>query len=96
MTLFWPHKPKWLMAVLCVGLGWASVPIWLDARGHLDGTSVALMASSGILYSVGALCYALRRPRLLPAVFGYHELFHAFTIVAAVANFVAVARVARG
>jgi hemolysin III len=94
ITLLWPAKPKWLMPVLCVGLGWAGASIWLSARASLDTTTTALIIASGTIYSVGALCYALKRPRLLPTVFGYHELFHALTLVAAVINFMAVIRVA--
>jgi hemolysin III len=94
VTIFWPSRPKWVVAALAVVLGWAGAPLWLDARGGLDVVTVALLAGSGVLYSIGAACYALKRPRLVPAVFGYHELFHALTIIAAVANFYAVMRVA--
>jgi hemolysin III len=93
VTLGWPKKPKWIMPVLCVGLGWAGAPWWLDERGTLDTLTLTLIACSGVVYSVGALCYATKRPNLVPGVFGYHELFHALTIVAAAMNFVAVAHV---
>lgn len=93
-TIGWPNKPKWLMAALCVALGWAGAPWWLDERGTLDTFTVTTLASSGAVYSVGALFYALKRPNLVPGVLGYHELFHALTIVAAVMNFIAVGHVA--
>jgi hemolysin III len=93
VTLAWPKKPKWMMPVLCIALGWAGAPYWLDERGTLDTVTVTLIASSGVLYSVGGLFYGLKRPNFVPGVFGYHELFHALTIVAAVLNFVAVAHV---
>lgn len=94
VTIGWPNKPKWMMPVLCVGLGWAGAPWWLDERGTLDTFTVTTLASSGAVYSVGALFYALKRPNPVPGVFGYHELFHALTIVAAVMNFIAVGHVA--
>ncbi|HEY4223767.1 MAG TPA: hemolysin III family protein [Myxococcota bacterium] len=94
VTMWWTARPRWLIAVLCVVLGWAGAPIWLDKRSELDRETVMLLVSTGIIYSVGALCYALKRPRLWRATFSYHELFHAFTLVAAVVNFCAVARVA--
>lgn len=93
VTLGWPKKPKWMMPVLCIALGWAGAPYWLDERGTLDTLTVTLLASSGVTYSMGALCYAFKRPNFAPGVFGYHELFHALTIVAAAMNFVAVAHV---
>jgi hemolysin III len=93
ITLGWPKKPKWMMPVLCITLGWAGAPWWLDERATLDTLTVSLIASAGVVYSLGALCYAFKRPNLVPGVFGYHELFHALTIVAAVMNFIAVAHV---
>lgn len=93
LTLLWPNKPKWLMAALCVALGWAGAPWWLDERGTLDATTVTLLSTSGAIYSVGAIIYALKKPNIAPAVFGYHELFHALTVVAAVMNFAAVTHV---
>ncbi len=94
VTLLWPKRPKWVMAALCVALGWAGAPLWLNPRGGLDVTTVTLLATSGVLYSLGAVFYALRRPKLAPALFGYHELFHALTVAAAAVVFVAAARVA--
>ena len=52
---------------------------------------MALVAGGGILYTVGAVVYALRRPDPAPAVFGYHEIFHVLVIAAAALQFVAVA-----
>lgn len=94
LIVAWPSRPKWLFAGLCVALGWAGAPTWLDERGTLDVTTVTLLSTSGVLYSIGAACYALKRPKLWPATFSYHELFHALTIVAAIVNFAAAARVA--
>ena len=52
---------------------------------------ILLMAAGGIAYTLGAVVYARRRPDPLPAVFGYHEVFHVLTIVAAVCNFAVIA-----
>ena len=52
---------------------------------------VALLAAGGLLYTVGAVVYARRRPDPVPRVFGYHEVFHALVIAAAAAQFAAVA-----
>jgi hemolysin III len=50
-----------------------------------------LLFIGGLVYSAGALVYALRRPDPMPAVFGYHEVFHALTIAAAACQYVAIA-----
>src|SRR5438067_1537968 len=60
-----------------------------------DGTRrqaiAALFAAGGLAYTAGAIIYARRRPNPLPAVFGYHELFHALTLVAVACQYVAIA-----
>ena len=61
------------------------------SRGREGITSVLLIAAGGLAYIAGALVYAAKRPDPLPRVFGYHELFHAFTIVALACQYVAIA-----
>jgi hemolysin III len=53
--------------------------------------AVALLATGGLLYTLGAVVYARRRPDPAPRVFGYHEVFHVLVIAAAAVQFAAVA-----
>jgi hemolysin III len=57
---------------------------------HGGWAPTLLLLAGGLLYSAGALVYALRRPDPLPAIFGYHEVFHALVVVAAIAHYAAV------
>jgi hemolysin III len=91
LKLLWVDAPKWLAAAVGIALGWVGV-VAMPAIAERTGlTAVALLAGGGVLYTAGALVYALRRPDPVPAVFGYHELFHALVIAAAVCQYVAVA-----
>lgn len=87
----WVGAPKWLSALLGLTLGWVGM-IVLPRFAHHEGiTPVILLAAGGLAYTAGALVYALKRPDPFPRVFGYHELFHALTIVALACQYVAVA-----
>jgi hemolysin III len=91
MKLCWVHAPKWLAAAIGLALGWAGVAALPEVASHAGIAAVALLAAGGVAYSLGAVAYALRRPNPFPAVFGYHEVFHALTIVALACHYVAVA-----
>jgi hemolysin III len=82
----WVRAPRWLYTPLYILLGWAAV--WfLPGFAAGGGAAVtALVVAGGLLYTMGALAYALRRPDPAPRVFGYHEVFHAFTVAAFAAH----------
>jgi hemolysin III len=92
-SVLWPRAPKWLNAALYVALGWAVVPVMGELASALGIGGIALLGGGGVLYSVGAVIYALRRPDPFPTVFGYHEVFHLLVILAAVFHYAAVVSV---
>jgi hemolysin III len=91
LKLLWPDTPKWLTAAVYVALGWVAVAAFPELAGELGVAGMALIAGGGVLYTAGAIVYAMRRPDPAPAVFGYHEIFHVLVIAAAVLQYVAVA-----
>lgn len=80
--VFWITAPRWLYTVVYLALGWVAVfylgPFWRYGGPVI----VALIAAGGLLYTLGAVVYALKRPDPAPRWFGFHEVFHAFTIAA--------------
>ncbi|WP_306208878.1 PAQR family membrane homeostasis protein TrhA [Actinoplanes sp. RD1] len=86
----WPHLPRWVGAPLYLALGWAAVAILPDILHKGGVTALVLLIVGGVIYSVGAVFYALRRPNPWPTVFGHHEFFHACTLVAAICHHVAI------
>jgi hemolysin III len=91
LKLVWIDAPKPLVAVLYVMLGWVAVAAFPDLVEGLGVTSTALVVAGGLLYTAGAIVYALGRPDPVPAVFGYHEVFHALVIAAATLQYAAIA-----
>jgi hemolysin III len=87
----WVDAPKWLSVVLGVSLGWAGVAAMPQVARYAGVTAVTLLAVGGLAYTAGAVVYARRKPDPVPAVFGYHEVFHALTLVAVSCQYVAIA-----
>ena len=91
LKLFWIDAPKWLIAVIYVALGWVAVAAFPDMLDRLGVTPTAMVAAGGVLYTLGAVVYARRRPDPVPEVFGYHEVFHALVIAAAALQYAVIA-----
>jgi hemolysin III len=90
--VFWVDAPHWIAVVLYLIVGWAIVPFLGEVTAALGLTGIVLLGLGGVLYSVGAVVFALKKPNPWPNHFGYHEIFHAFVVVACVLHFVAVAQ----
>jgi hemolysin III len=90
LKMVWPHAPRWLGVPIYLALGWAAVFVLVDILDLVGVTVLVLMAVGGLLYSAGAIAYASKRPNPWPGTFGYHEVFHAMTIVAALCHYIAV------
>jgi hemolysin III len=93
LRLAWVDAPKWLAVTTGIALGWIGVVALPQLWAYAGLTGVGLLLAGGVLYTGGAIVYALRRPDPVPAVFGYHELFHALVIAAAACQYAAVALV---
>lgn len=91
LKFVWVKAPKWLAAVIGIALGWVGIAALPDLWNTAGVAAVALLAAGGLAYTAGALVYACKWPNPAPRVFGYHELFHAFTIVAVACQYVAIA-----
>jgi hemolysin III len=91
LKFVWVGAPKWLAAAIGITLGWAGVVALPQLVTRLDPAAFALLGAGGIVYTAGAIVYARRRPDPVPAVFGYHELFHVLTLVAVSCQYVAIA-----
>jgi hemolysin III len=92
LSLVWAKAPKPLLALLAVAVGWSIVPHGSEVM-RLLGPLIWLVLAGGIAYTLGALVYALRRPDPWPRVFGYHEVFHALTLLGALLHLVAIVRI---
>ena len=79
----WLDAPQWVVAIPYVVVGWCPVVVAPQIVRSLGWLGFWLMISAGLAYTVGALVYARKRPNPWPRVFGFHEVFHACTLVGA-------------
>jgi len=86
----WIEAPPKVTVPLYLALGWVAVVVFPELLRHGGVAAFVLLVAGGLMYSAGALVYAARRPDPVPHVFGYHEVFHLCTVVAALCHYLAV------
>lgn len=91
--LTWHAAPRWMFVPLYIALGWVAVTVLPDLARSAPAYANVLLVVGGVLYTVGAVVFATRKPDPVPEVFGYHEVFHLLTIVAAACHAVAIASI---
>jgi hemolysin III len=90
LELAWTRAPRWLGGSVYLALGWVAVVAMPQLFARLGVAGGLLLVAGGLAYSAGAAVYALRRPDPVPAVFGYHEVFHLLVIAGVAAHFLAI------
>jgi hemolysin III len=91
--VFWLHAPRWLYVALYLVLGWAAVMYIVDLF-QANAAMMILVAVGGILYTIGAVIYASKRPNPWPGHFGFHEIFHVCTVLAFLCHWTAALLIA--
>jgi len=94
--IFFPDAPYWVVAVPYVLVGWSSIFVINHVWTGVGVPGFILLIVGGALYTLGAVIYALHRPNPWPDHFGYHEIFHTLTVLAAACHYVVIAIFVRG
>ena len=85
------EAPRWVRVALYLGLGWVGMVAISELVVGLPWRALALLVLSGVLFSLGGVAYATRRPNPFPRVFGYHEIFHTLQVAATGVMYLVVA-----
>jgi hemolysin III len=96
--VFWTDAPRWLYTPIYISMGWVAIfflPAFAHGAADRLGTSIGtavmvLVAAGGALYTLGGVVYGFQRPNPWPRWFGFHEVFHTFTILAFVTHYVGI------
>ncbi len=91
-SIFWIDAPRWLTTGLYLAMGWAIVVAAAPLVRSLPGGALVWLAIGGLMYSLGAVIYATKKPNPLPGVFGFHEIWHLFVLAGSFSHFLSVLR----
>lgn len=87
--VFWINAPRWLYVPVYVALGFVAIFYIKPLLTHGGWLILSFVIVGGALYTAGAIVYGIKRPNPSPRYFGFHEIFHALTILAFISHFVA-------
>lgn len=85
VALFAARIPRWVNASLYVGMGWVGMLALPAFAAVLPWAAIATLLLGGLLYTLGAVVYALKRPDPFPRILGFHEVFHLFVVAGGIA-----------
>lgn len=91
LTTVWVTAPRWVSTPVYIGIGWIAVFFFQPLLAGGGPLVMTLIVAGGVLYTVGGVVYALRRPDPWPRWFGFHEVFHALTVAGFILHFIAAA-----
>jgi len=92
LKLFFQHLPRWSSTALYVGMGWMAVVAVVPLVQSLPVSGLMWLVAGGVLYTLGAVIYAVKWPDPAPQVFGFHEVFHVFVLAGSITHFVFMMR----
>lgn len=88
--LFWINAPRWLYTSLYVLLGWACLFVMPDLLKYVNHIALTWLALGGVSYTIGAVIYALKSPKLEFGEFRFHEIFHIFVLIGSICQFICI------
>lgn len=87
LKLFWMSAPRWFSTVIYLGMGWLVVIALAPLIDVMPPGGVIWLSIGGMFYTVGAVIYAVKKPNIIPGVFGFHELWHLFVMAGSFSHF---------
>lgn len=86
----WKNAPRWSSGVFYVLMGWLSAPFISEFYSALGPANTWLLIAGGIVYTLGAVVYVIKKPDPYPRIFGFHEIFHLLVVIAGILHFLVV------
>ena len=90
VKIFYVKAPRWLNAAIYVLMGWLGISAVGQISAALPASAIVWLIVGGVIYTLGAVVYAARIFNFIPEKFGFHEIWHIFVLIAAMAHFISV------
>jgi len=91
--LFFPQAPRILYSAIYIVMGWAALLPMKQVLANMSSLQEVLLFAGGIAFTTGGLIYAIKKPRLFPGIFSFHELFHIMVLIGGVLHYTMICRV---
>ena len=85
--IFFPRAPRKLYAVIYLSMGWSALFTVRQMLANMSASQAVLLVSGGIAFTLGAIIYAIKKPKILPGVFSFHEVFHIMVLIGGVLHY---------
>jgi hemolysin III len=85
--IFFPRAPRKLYAVIYLFMGWSGLFTIKQLLANMSLTQGVLLFSGAVAFTLGGIIYAIKKPRLLPGIFSFHELFHIMVLIGGVLHY---------
>lgn len=91
--IFFPRAPRKLYAVIYLVMGWSGIFTIKQILANMSISQTVLMFSGGAAFTVGGIIYAIKKPKILPGIFSFHELFHIMVLIGGGLHYAMIYRV---
>ena len=85
--IFFPGAPRKLYAVIYLFMGWSALFTLKQMLANMSSSQAILLVSGGVSFTIGAIIYAIKKPRMIPGIFSFHELFHILVLIGGVLHY---------
>lgn len=85
--IFFPGAPRKLYAVIYLFMGWSALFTLKQMLASMSSSQAILLVSGGVSFTIGAIIYAVKKPRMIPGVFSFHELFHIMVLIGGILHY---------
>ncbi len=91
--LFFPRAPRMLYAMIYISMGWIGLFPMKQVLANMSLSQEVLLFAGGVAFTIGGLIYAIKKPRLAPGIFSFHELFHVMVLIGGSLHYAMIYRV---